>query len=441
MKRSLEKDLIAWKNSQEHLPLILRGARQVGKSYLIESFGKAFFDEVLVIDFERNPYLKKCFTTPDAKEIAQKIEVALQKKIIPGKTLLFLDEIQECPEALVSLRYFKELMPHLHVIAAGSLMEFLLHDDRYSFPVGRVEFLYLRPFSLLEFLQIAAPISYERLSSVTIENPFSMLEHEEMLKWVRRFFFIGGMPSAIASYLSNESFLDCQKVHERILQAYLSDFGKYSAEVQHKYLYLLFQKAPALVGKIVKYVQIDKESRSRDLKPALELLTKAGLIHQVFATTASGIPLHAHVKENRFKLLFLDIGLLQTASQIDAQDIWEKEINQINAGSLAEQFVGQELLAYAKPYQNRSLLFWEKEKSEAEVDFVMTIDSQIIPIEVKAGSTGRLHSLQNFLEVKKVSFGIRISEMPLSFHHRILSVPFYLVHAIERLVKNIRSLA
>jgi hypothetical protein len=191
------------------------------------------------------------------------------------------------------------------------------------------------------------------------------------------------------------------------------------------------------VGKIVKYVQIDKEARSRDLKPALELLTKTGLIHQVFATTASGLPLHAHMKENRFKLLFLDIGLLQTASQIDAQDLWEKEINQINAGSLAEQFVGQELLAYAKPYQNRSLLFWEKEKSEAEVDFVITIDSQIIPVEVKAGSTGRLHSLQNFLELKKAPLGIRISEMPLSFHNRILSIPFYLVHAIERLVKSI----
>lgn len=437
MKRSLEKDLIAWKNSQEQLPLILRGARQVGKSYLVESFGKTYFDEVLVIDFERQPHLKKCFTAPDAKEIVQKIEVVLQKKIIPGKTLLFLDEVQECPEALVSLRYFKELMPQLHLIAAGSLMEFLLHDERYSFPVGRVEFLYLRPFSLLEFLQIAAPISYERLSSVTIEKPFSTLEHEEMLKWVRRFFFIGGMPSAIASYLSNESFLDCQRVHERILQAYLSDFGKHSAEVQHKYIYLIFQKAPALVGKIVKYVQIDKETRSRDLKPALELLTKTGLIHQVFATTASGLPLHAHMKENRFKLLFLDIGLLQTASQIDAQDLWEKEINQINAGSLAEQFVGQELLAYAKPYQNRSLLFWEKEKSEAEVDFVITIDSQIIPVEVKAGSTGRLHSLQNFLELKKAPLGIRISEMPLSFHNRILSIPFYLVHAIERLVKSI----
>ena len=436
MKRFLEKDLIAWKKSPEHLPLILRGARQVGKSYLIESFGKTFFDEVLIIDFERYPHLKKCFVTPDAKEIAQKIEMALQKKIVPGKTLLFLDEIQECPEALTSLRYFKELMPQLHVIAAGSLMEFFLHDERYSFPVGRVEFFYLRPFSLMEFLQTTAPISYERISSATMEKPLSTLEHEEMLKWVRRFFFIGGMPDAIASYLLKESFLECQKVHERILQAYSSDFGKYSAEVLHKYLYLLFQKAPALVGKIVKYVQIDKESRSRDLKPALELLTKAGIIHQVFATTASGIPLHAHMKENRFKLLFLDVGLLQTASQIDAQDIWEKDINQINAGSLAEQFVGQELLAYAKPYQNRSLLFWEKEKSEAEVDFVVTVDSQMIPIEVKAGSTGRLYSLQSFLDAKKAPLGIRISEMPLSFHNRILSVPFYLVHAIDHLVKN-----
>lgn len=435
MKRFLEQELIAWKNREEHLPLILRGARQVGKSYLIEHFGKTFFDDLIVIDFERYPHLKRCFKTPDAKEIVQQIEMAFQKKVVAGKTLLFFDEIQECPEALVSLRYFKELMPHLHVIAAGSLMEFLLHDERYSFPVGRVEFYYLRPFSFTEFLFTLAKISYERLESVTIDQPLLPMEHEEMLKWIRRYFFIGGMPSVISNYLAKESFLDCQKVHERILQAYSSDFGKYALEVQHKYLYSLFQKAPALVGKIVKYVNIDRNIRSRDLKPALELLTRAGLISQVFATAADGIPLHAHIREHRFKLLFLDIGLLQTASQVDMQDIWEKDINQINAGSLAEQFVGQEFLASSKPYQNRPLLFWEREKSEAEVDFVISIDSQIIPVEVKAGSTGRLRSLQNFLELKKAPLGVRISEQPLSFHNRILSVPFYLAHALERFIK------
>lgn len=439
MKRFLEKDLIAWKKSSEHLPLILRGARQVGKSYLVEYFGKTFFNDMIVIDFERSPHLKKCFKTPDAKEIVKLIEISLQKKVVPGKTLLFLDEIQECPEALVSLRYFKELIPELHVIAAGSLMEFLLNDEKYSFPVGRVEFYYLRPFSFKEFLFALAKVSYERLDSVTINQALLPVEHEEMLKLVRRYFFIGGMPAAISNYLVNDSFLGCQKVHERILQAYSSDFGKYSKRIQHQYLYLLFQKAPALVGKIVKYVNIDRETRSRDLKPALNLLTKSGLIHQSFATTASGIPLHAHIRENRFKLFFLDIGLLQTASQVDAQDIWEKKINQINAGSLAEQFVGQELLASAKSYQNRSLLFWEKDKSEAEVDFVTTFGSRIIPIEVKAGSTGRLYSLRNFLDIKKASLGVRISEQPLSFHNRILSVPFYLVHVLDRLIKEILS--
>jgi uncharacterized protein len=437
MKRMLEKDLIDWKNSEEHLPLILRGARQVGKSYLVESFGKTFFEETLVIDFERFPHLKRCFKTPDAKEIIQQLEVSLQKKVVPGKTLLFLDEIQECPEALVSLRYFKELLAKLHVIAAGSLMEFFLREDRYSFPVGRVEFFYLRPFSFREFLLASAHLLYERLESVSIRKPLLPMEHEEMLKWIRRFFFIGGMPAAIKSFAYQQSFFDCQKVHDRILQAYASDFGKYSSEVQHKYLSLLFQKAPALVGKIVKYVNIDKDIRSREIKPALELLTKSGLISQVFATTASGIPLHAHIRENRFKLLFLDIGLLQTASHIDAQDIWEKEIHQINAGSLAEQFVGQELLASTQAHQNRPLLFWEKENSEAEVDYVLTIDSQIIPVEVKAGSSRRLRSLQSFIEIKKSPLGIRICEQPLSYQHRILSIPFYLIHALDRLVKEV----
>lgn len=435
MKRVLEQELVAWKNRKEHLPLLLRGARQVGKSYLVEHFGRSHFENVVTMDFERRPDIGSCFQVREPHEIIKQLEVVFQQKIIPGKTLLFLDEIQECPDALVSLRYFKELLPQLHVIAAGSLMEFLLNDHRYSFPVGRVEFLYLRPLSFKEFLQALAPVVLERLESVSQSAPLSPVEHNELLKWTRKYMFIGGMPAAVQAYLESESLLESQKVHHRILQAYQSDFGKYATQTQHKYLQMIFQRAPALVGQVLKYAHIDAESRSRDLKPALLLMTHAGLLSQIFATTASGLPLYAHIREHRFKLMFLDIGLLQTACQVDARAFFENEILQINAGMLAEQFVAQELLAVQPPFQNRPLLFWEGETGgQAEVDFVQTIQSQIVPIEVKAGSTGSLRSLQSFLKQKKVPLGIRISEHALALHDNILSVPFYLTHALESII-------
>ena len=438
MKRALEKELIAWKDREEHLPLLLRGARQVGKSYLVEHFGRSHFESIVIVDFERRPELKQCFNTREPLEILKQIEIALHQKVIPGKTLLFFDEVQECPDALVSLRYFRELMPQLHLIAAGSLMEFLLNDERYSFPVGRVEFLYLRPLSFAEFLNAVAPIALERLNSLSLDSPLLPVEHSELLKWVRKYLFIGGMPAAVKAYITSNSFLEAQKVHQRILQAYESDFGKYASQVQHKYLQMIFQRAPILVGRILKYTNIDKDARSRDLKPLLNLLTHAGLIQQAFATTASGLPLHAHIHDHRFKLFFLDIGLLQTACQVNAQDFWEKEILQINAGMLAEQLVGQEFLANDPPYQNRPLLFWEREEGgQAEVDFVVTVASQIVPIEVKAGTTGSLRSLQSFMNLKHVSLGVRVSEHPLMLHDHILSVPLYLLSRLSDLILEI----
>lgn len=436
MKRDLEAELIAWKGREEHLPILLRGARQVGKSYLVEQFGKTHFADVAVVDFENRPEFKDAFITREPKEILSNLEFALKKPIKMGESLLFLDEIQHCPEALISLRYFKEKMPHLHVIAAGSLLEFLLKEENFSFPVGRVEFLYLRPLSFLEYLRAAAPLIAERIAEFSLTRIPNELEHKELLKWVRRYLFIGGMPSAVKESVREESLLETQRIHNRILHAYESDFGKYAKHTQHQYLHLIFQKAPALVSKVLKYSHIDKEIRSRELKPALDLLCHAGLLQRVFATTASGLPLHAHLKDHRHKLLYLDVGLLQTATKVDATQFFNQDILQINSGMIAEQFVGQELLSYSLPYQNAPLLFWERDEGEAEIDFITAIGGDIIPIEVKAGATGALRSLHSFLKEKKGKLGVRISEHPLSFRDSILSIPFYLIHSFEQIVKQ-----
>jgi predicted AAA+ superfamily ATPase len=437
MKRLLEEELILWKKRKGRTPLLIRGARQVGKSYLVKYFGKTHFENLVVIDFEKKEEFKICFKNKDPKEIIKKLETITNKKIIPGKTLLFLDEIQKCKDALISLKYFKEEMQNLHVIAAGSLMEFLLNDEEYSFPVGRVEFLYLRPLSFEEFLYAYKPMFIEKIKSFSLKCLPNEIEHKELIKLLKEYLFIGGMPAAIKTYISTNSLLEAQRVHNRILKAYESDFGKYSFYTKNRYIQMVFQKLPAIICEIVKYKNIDKEIRSRDLKPAIDLLTYSGIINKIFATTASGLPLHAYYKDHRFKFLFLDVGLYQTASQADALDFFNKDILQINKGKIAEQFVGQELLASDFPYRNKPLLFWEKfKKAGAEVDFVATVDSKIIPIEVKAGSTGKLRSLQSFLNLKKLPIGVRISEHQLCLRNNILSIPLYLTHLVSKFVKE-----
>lgn len=438
----LESELVRWMNSKSgHLPLLIRGARQVGKSYLIEAFGSSHFKDIITVDFERRPELKTAFASREPKEILTKLEFFFQKAIKPGSSLLFLDEIQLCPEALISLRYFKEIMPDLHVIAAGSLLEFFLEEENFSFPVGRVEFLYLRPLSFIEYMQAAAPFIAQKIPDFTLSNLPNEFEHRELLKWVRRYLFIGGMPSAIEASLIEDSLLESQRVHYRIVQAYESDFAKYAKHTQHKYLQAVFHTAPGLIAQILKYKHIDPESRSRELKPAIDLLCKSGLLGRVYATSAAGLPLHAHIKEDRFKLLYLDVGLLQSVCKVDANVFFEQDIIQINKGMIAEQFVGQELISYSAPYQNSPMLFWERQGGIAEIDYLTNVGSEIIPIEVKAGARGSLRSLRSFLQDNKSKIGVRISEHTLSFHDRVLSVPFYLIGNLENLVKEAISQA
>jgi predicted AAA+ superfamily ATPase len=356
MRRAIEPILEKWKNQSDRLPIILRGARQVGKSFVIEKFGKENFDSLVTCNFEFRPELSQCFDTFDPLSICSKLEVAFKTRILPGKTLLFLDEIQNCPKAIMALRYFKEKLPSLHVIAAGSLLEFALHEEQFSFPVGRVQFLYLKPLSFCEYL---AAQNHDRLleilNQVTLQQPVEPFIHEQLLLLLREYFLIGGMPSAVRCFLETRSFLDCQTVLANLLATYRSDFPKYATKTQHKHLQTFFEKAPGLIAQHFKYTLVSPDHRSQDLKIALEQLGWAGLLHKVLATSASGIPLQMHARENKFKLLFLDGGLVNCANHLDIQTAWNTDLLQINAGAQAEQFVGQELLAYADPHMSTQL--------------------------------------------------------------------------------------
>ena len=411
MKRFIEDELNRWKAAPLRMPLLIRGARQVGKSFVIEKFGKENFTHIVTINFEFKPVLKDCFRDLDPKKIVRDIELALKVQIQPGTTLLFLDEIQFCPEAIVSLRYFKELMGDLHVIAAGSLLEFALVDKDLSFPVGRVQSIYMRPLSFLEFLEVMDEGQLIQFI-LTFEwgTEIGQAVHERLMELVKIYFFVGGMPGAIAKYLATDSLQDCQNYLMALIDLYRADMAKYATKTQYRHLQTLFDRAPESVGLRFKYSFIDPDAKSRDLRTALDQLTWAGLFNPVLATSAGGMPLQAQVKSKVQKLLYLDIGMLQTSLKVDPLLFFREDLTLIHAGALAEQFVGQELIAYANPYDLMQLHFWEREKtgSAAEVDYILSLGSDIIPVEVKAGSLGKLRSINVFLEEKKSPFGIRI---------------------------------
>jgi hypothetical protein len=437
MKREIEADLVRWKNQERRMPLLLRGARQVGKTYIVEKFGKEAFESLVTLNFEQHPEYQACFKSLEPLKIINAIELVTGKTIQPGKTLLFLDEIQECPQAITALRYFKEQMPQLHVIGAGSLLEFVLNEEDFSSPVGRVQFMYLRPLSFWEYLEASGNSKMKSyLQTVSIGDSIEEAVHHRLLSLVREYFSLGGMPAVVAEYLASKKLLQCQDIQNGILMAFRTDFGKYAKRMPHAHLQTIFTKAPGLIGKWLKYSYLDPETSPATLRNALKKLCDAGLLTLVYATSGAGLPFVSHINEKKCKFLFLDIGLVKRACNLDLDMLFKQDPLLINDGALAEQFVGQELLAYRGREEINALFSWvrEEKSSSAEIDFLIAIDSIIVPIEVKAGSTGSLRSIKIFLAEKKVPLGVRISELPLSLRDSILSIPFYLIEELPRLV-------
>jgi hypothetical protein len=431
MLRFFRKTLNEWKNHPLRLPLIVRGARQVGKTFTVQAFGEEEFTNIVNVNFEAEPNYVSCFETMDPVSIIRQIELISKQLIVPGKTLLFLDEIQQHPNALKSLRYFKELMPDLHVIAAGSLLEFVMQDDKFSFPVGRVQFARLYPLSFEEYLIARGDENLkEALYSFDLTNPPPSSIHEHLLTRVTEYFIIGGMPNAILTYLKTQSFLEVKYTLKALRDSFEADFGKYANKSQHRHLKKIFEEAPRLLGDHVKYSRIDPEipNPARDIKQAIELLRLAGLLHVISATSGGSLPFLSNLRETVFKLLFLDIGLVQQAMDVDPQ------FPGLMMGPLAEQFVGQELYATSDPRLDTRLFFWSREQGSAEVDYLISHKGIVYPVEVKAGKSGKLKSLLLFMNEKKSPLGIKISQEPLGYSNKILSVPFYFTAHLPRLI-------
>ena len=437
MKRDIEKYFIQWAKDKNKKPLIIRGARQVGKSYLVEHCLKDYFRNIVTCNFEFTPELKNCFDTLDPVTIINKIQILLNVEITKD-SLLFLDEIQECPQAIMALRYFKEKLSEQAVICAGSLLEFTINKENFSMPVGRVSFIYVQPLSFGEFLTAVGQEKLRKhLNSVSIETPIDDIFHNKLIELLKIYLVIGGMPAAVQEYINTKNISNVLKIQNDLLTTYKEDFGKYSKVSKSQYLEKVMNFVPRFVGQKVKYTTIDPEIRSLYLKEAIYLLNLAGIIKQIFKTTASGLPLESEKNEKIFKLNFLDVGLMQAVTGISS-DIVSKDLMQINNGAIAEQFVGQELLAYSNPNIENKLYFWcrEEKNSMAEIDFVINNNSNIIPVEVKAGTTGTLKSLNLFMKEKKPKIAVRFWQDKLSFYNNILSIPLYMAEHTNRLINT-----
>jgi len=442
MKREIEQTLLEWKLRTERKPLILRGARQVGKTYTVEQFAKNNFENYVQLNLEEKPELRKLFELNDTKLIINQISVILDNDISAGKTLLFIDEIQTCPKAIQTLRYFYEQIPDLHIIAAGSLLDYALNEMQYSMPVGRVEFCYMYPLNFREFLAANAQnrlVDY--IQNYDFRTEFSPVIHQKIVEYLRLYFFIGGMPEAVHSYLKTNKFTEVERIHNSIVTSLMYDFAKYGTRKQQENMSTVLQYTAHNVGRKIKYVNIDKETRSTFLKEAFHRLELSRIIHLVRHTNVLGVPINDYINHDIFKPIFIDIGLVNHLGNIQLIDV-ESLITK-NEGMLAEQFIGQELISTGKPYIDTKLFYWmrEEKNANAETDYLFQHNNTLYPIEVKAGKTGTLKSMHIYLYEKKLSTGIRFNlDLPSigdftvsmkniksdeTLHSTLISLPLY----------------
>jgi uncharacterized protein len=434
LSRNLDAELLKWKQSEGRKPLLLRGARQVGKSSLVRELGKSF-ESFVEINFESDRRIHQLFSgNLDAAELIEKISIYLKTDLIPGKTLLFFDEIQACVPALSSLRFFYEQMPELHLIAAGSLLEFAL-EQLPSFGVGRIRSVFVYPFSFDEFL---SAIGEEKLCALKRKSsPDALLEpifHQKLVDLFKRFLLIGGMPEAVATSKNGNNLLEVQSVLDDLIVSLKADFAKYKSRVPASRIQEVFDSVVSQMGSKFIYSKAALETRQPEIKEALELLIMAGLVIPVVHTSANGLPLGAESDAKKRKMLMFDSGIFQRILGLDmAQILFQDDFALVNSGAIAEMVFGLEWLKYQNPFQSESLYYWHREAatSNAELDYVVQKNTQILPIEVKAGSRGSMQSMHLFLKEKQLAFGVRVSLEPFGRVDQIAIYPLYAVRNLR----------
>lgn len=454
MYREIEDYLLLWKKSPGRKPLILRGARQVGKTFIVEKFAKDNFKSLLKINLEQEQDLRTIFENNKPQQIINELSSIYNIQFIEGETLFFIDEIQASPKAIASLRYFYEEKPGLHIIAAGSLLDHTLNELKYSMPVGRVEFAYMYPMNFKEFLLALNENGFvDSIHDFKIGNTFSQVIHERISELLRLYFFIGGMPEAVNYYIKEKDLSGIEKIHANLITSIEFDFAKYGTRKQQEYLKDVLNYTANNIGKKVKYSNVNKNAHSNLLKDAFLKLEMSRIIHLVKHTKSAEVPLTQMEDQDVFKPVFMDIGLLNHIARIKLIDL--ENLITAYEGALAEQFVLQELIASGEPYIEQKLNYWlrEAKNSNAEIDCLYQIGNAIYPIEIKAGKRGTLKSLHVFLAEKNKDTGIRFNmDMPSlaknlntkinlpgkeNLTYNLISLPLYFAGILNKLETKI----
>ena len=451
-------DLQAWADHPRRKPLVLRGARQVGKSWLVRSWGGQRFARLVEVNLERRPEMAACFADNDPLAVLRRLEVQLGQRIASdGSTLLFLDEIQAVPEVLAKLRWFAEELPQMPVVAAGSLLDFALAEHRFAMPVGRISYLHLEPMGFLEFAEACGeePLSRwlsEELTLAAIRAGMPPELHRKAIGLFRAWVLVGGMPAAVEAYARERSFVPVADLHRELLATIRDDFAKYADRVHHRRLTAVLDSVPAQLGQKFTYAKVDRDERAAALKQALDLLALARVCHRVTATPGAGLPLGAGADAKTFKVVHLDVGLASSALRLDLQALERAEdLVLVNAGAIAEQAVGQLLRLIGPGNDEPALWYWSREarSSAAEVDYLAAPTGHVLPVEVKAGAGGAMRSLHVFMADRETAWAVRFNSAPPQLQdidlvaatgkaarYALLSLPAYAVECLPRLAKE-----
>jgi predicted AAA+ superfamily ATPase len=457
MKRDASNDLDTWLKKTDRKPLVIRGARQVGKTWLVRDFAQKAGKNLVELNFERHPEFARFFAEREPQTVIRAVEAYMGARIHAENALLFLDEIQAAPEVLANLRWFAEEMPQLPVVATGSLLDFVLAEHSFSMPVGRISYLHLEPMSFEEFLSAIGQDGLRAFigefhPGATVPDPL----HLRLLEFFRDYLVVGGMPAAVSNWRRENSLIACAAIQQDLLASFRDDFAKYTGRVPMQRLERVLNAVPRLLGRKFTYSQVDREERSAAIRQALELLCRARLCHKVQACDGVGIPLSAGVRESFFKVILLDVGLVSALLGLHTLSSL-RNITVVNEGALAEQAMGQVLRTVEAKFKEPALFYWTRERkgSAGELDYLLQHGTDVVPIEVKAGATGTLKSLHLFMALRRLPVAVRFNaDLPSVTSvdckttsgaravYRLLSLPFYLagrIHGILDLARERNS--
>lgn len=433
MYREKFEDLITWKNSKNKQPLIIRGARQVGKTWLMKEFGKTNYKNVAYVHFDNNSRMEELFKGDLVpSKIIEGLQIETGIKIEPRETLIIFDEIQEVPRALTSLKYFQEEAPEYDIIAAGSLLGVALHNGT-SFPVGKVQFLDLYPLNYKEFLKA---LGEEKLLQLLEKKDFELIKvfKTKFIETLKQYYFVGGMPEAVNNFVQNKDYKEVREIQNKILYSYEQDFSKHAPNDIVPKLRLLWNNIPSQLEKENKkfiYGLIRQGARAREFELAMMWLIDCGLVYSVSRVSKPDLPLAAYQDFNSFKLFILDTGLLGAMTGINEKTLLEgNSIFTEFKGALTEQFVLQQL----KSMKDISIFYWSAEKSTAEIDFIIQNENKIIPIEVKAEENLQAKSLKTFYEKYNNSNCIRTSMSDYREQGWLKNIPLYYINELLNLI-------